>query len=71
MALADLVPAIEAGTIKALYVIGADPALALADDERTRAALAKLDALVVQDSFPTDTAALADVVLAVGRGVRR
>jgi formate dehydrogenase (NADP+) alpha subunit len=64
VALADLVPAIEAGTIKALYVVGADPALALADDERTRKALAKLDVLVVQDSFPTDTAAQADVVLA-------
>ena len=60
----DLVPAIEAGTIKALYVIGADPALALPDDERTRAALSKLDALVVQDSFVSDTAALAHVVLA-------
>jgi predicted molibdopterin-dependent oxidoreductase YjgC len=61
---ADLVPAIEAGAIKALYVIGADPALALADDERTKAALAKLECLVVQDSFPTDTAAAAGVVLA-------
>jgi predicted molibdopterin-dependent oxidoreductase YjgC len=64
VALADLVPAIEAGTVKALYVVGADPALALADDERTRKALELLDVLVVQDSFPTDTAAEADVVLA-------
>jgi len=61
---ADLVPAIEAGTIKAVYVIGADPALAFAGDERTKAALGKLECLVVQDSFPTDTAALAEVVLA-------
>ncbi len=64
VAVADLVPAIEAGTIKALYVVGADPALALPGDERTREALRRLDALVVQDSFPTDTAAEADVVLA-------
>jgi formate dehydrogenase alpha subunit len=64
VALADLVQAIEAGTIKALYVVSADPALGLADDERTRKALAKLDALVVEDSFMTDTAAMADVVLA-------
>jgi predicted molibdopterin-dependent oxidoreductase YjgC len=64
VALADLVPAMEAGTIKALYVIGADPALALAGDERSKAALAKLEALVVQDSFPTDTAAGAHVLLA-------
>jgi predicted molibdopterin-dependent oxidoreductase YjgC len=64
VAVAGLVPAIEAGTIKALYVVGADPALALADDERTRKALAGLDVLVVQDAFPTDTVAEADVVLA-------
>ncbi len=64
LALVDLVPAIEAGSVKALYVVGADPVLALADDERTRKALARLDALVVQDSFLTDTAAEADVVLA-------
>jgi formate dehydrogenase (NADP+) alpha subunit len=64
MSLSDLVSGIEAGAIKALYVVGADPALALPDDERTRKALAMLDALVVQDSFPTDTAAKAGVVLA-------
>jgi predicted molibdopterin-dependent oxidoreductase YjgC len=64
LALAGLISAIEAGTVKALYVVGADPALALPDDERTRKALAQLDVLVVQDSFPTDTAAQADVVLA-------
>ncbi len=61
---AELVSAIESGSIKALYVIGADPALALPDDARTRAALAKLECLMVQDSFPTDTAASAGVFLA-------
>jgi formate dehydrogenase (NADP+) alpha subunit len=64
VSIGDLVPAIEAGSVKALYVVGADPALALPDDERIRKALALLDALVVQDSFPTDTAAEAAVVLA-------
>jgi formate dehydrogenase major subunit len=44
-------------------VVGADPALALADEQRVRRALDKLDVLVVQDSFPSDTAELADVVL--------
>ena len=38
--------------------------LALPDDERSRKALELLDVLVVQDSFPTDTAAVAGVVLA-------
>jgi predicted molibdopterin-dependent oxidoreductase YjgC len=61
---ADLIAAIEAGTVKAVYAVGADLALALPDEERVRKALDGLDVLVVQDSFPTDTSAHADVVLA-------
>ncbi|MFZ1508356.1 MAG: NADH-quinone oxidoreductase subunit NuoG [Anaerolineae bacterium] len=49
-----------AGGVKALYVMGADPA---ADSAAARAALAKLDFLVVQDIFLSETANLADVVL--------
>jgi formate dehydrogenase alpha subunit len=59
----DIVTAIEAGGITALYVVGADPALAIADEKRVRAALQKLELLVVEDSFPSDTAQYADVVL--------
>ena len=61
--LAEIVPAIEAGELSALYVVGADPALALANERRTRKALDDVGFLVVQDSFLTDTAAYADVVL--------
>ncbi len=61
--LADLIPAIERGTLKALYVVGADPVLAMPDYERTLAALKRLELLVVQDAFLTDTAELAHVVL--------
>ena len=59
----DVVAGIEAGDISVLYVVGADPALALADEKRVKAALQKLDLLIVEDSFPSDTAQLADVVL--------
>ncbi len=48
------------GTVKALYVLGADPA---ADYPSSRAALEELELLVVQDLFLTETAKLADVVL--------
>jgi NADH-quinone oxidoreductase chain G len=48
------------GGVKALYVLGADPA---ADSAAAAAALAKLDFLVVQDLFLSETASLADVVL--------
>ncbi|MEM7128573.1 MAG: NADH-quinone oxidoreductase subunit NuoG [Chloroflexota bacterium] len=46
--------------LKALYIMGANPASERAD---WAAALEKLDFLVVQDLFLTETAALADVVL--------
>jgi len=61
--LTEIVPAIEAGDLSVLYVVGADPALALADERMTRKALDGVEFLVVQDSFLTDTAAYADVIL--------
>lgn len=65
LGLTEIVPAIEAGRIRGLYVVGTDPALAWADEARTRAALERLEVLVVQDAFPTATVAMADVVLPV------
>jgi predicted molibdopterin-dependent oxidoreductase YjgC len=50
-----------AGGVKALYVMGADPARHLA--EQRAGALDALDFLVVQDMFLTETAMRADVVL--------
>ncbi|MBN1632036.1 MAG: molybdopterin-dependent oxidoreductase [Thermoleophilia bacterium] len=61
--LSGMITAIESGEIDALYVVGADPALALADERRVRKALEKVGFLVVQDSFLSDTAQYADVVL--------
>ena len=46
-----------------LYVVGEDPLLSCPDGERVTRALQKLDLLVVQDAFMTDTALAADVVL--------
>ncbi len=60
---AEMISGIESGDIAALYVVGADPALAIPDEKRARAALEKVDFLVVEDSFPSDTARYADVVL--------
>ncbi len=59
----DIMEAAGAGVIKGLYVVGANPALANPDLASTRRALAALDHLVVQDLFPTETAAFADVIL--------
>lgn len=51
------------GDIRGLYVFGEDPAIADANIGHAQKALRKIDFLVVQDIFLTDTAKLADVVL--------
>ena len=55
--------AMEAGELRACYVIGENPADSEADVGHARKLLAGLDILVVQDIFLTRTAEMADVVL--------
>ncbi|MFG1235661.1 molybdopterin-dependent oxidoreductase [Xanthobacter autotrophicus DSM 597] len=59
----EMLDAARRGTIRGLYVVGGNPAMANPDLAATRAALASLDHLVVQDIFPTETTAFADVIL--------
>ncbi|WP_404379634.1 formate dehydrogenase subunit alpha [Caenispirillum salinarum] len=59
----EIMHAAHAGRIKGLYVMGENPAMSDPDLEHTRASLASLDHMVVQDIFLTETAMLADVVL--------
>ena len=54
----------EKGNLKALYVMGSNPVRELPRPERTRAALARLDILAVQDIFHTETTETAHAVLA-------
>jgi formate dehydrogenase alpha subunit len=51
------------GEIKTMYIVGENPIMSEPDSNHTRQALQKLDFLVVQDIFPTETAVLADVLL--------
>ena len=51
------------GAIKGMYILGENPAMSDPDVDHARAALAKLDHLVVQDIFLTETANYADVIL--------
>jgi predicted molibdopterin-dependent oxidoreductase YjgC len=51
------------GEIKAMYIVGENPLMSEPDSAHTREALQKLDFLVIQDIFPTESVALADVVL--------
>ena len=59
----EITEAIHADTIRGLYIMGENPAMSDPDVSHARAALAKLEHLVVQDIFMTETAAFADVVL--------
>ena len=61
--LSRMFEAMEHGDLRALYVIGENPADSEADGTRARRLLEGLDVLVVQDMFLTRTAELADVVL--------
>jgi len=51
------------GRIRGMYIMGENPAMSDPDLAHARAAMAKLEHMVVQDIFLTETAYLADVVL--------
>ncbi|WP_287124600.1 formate dehydrogenase subunit alpha [Chromohalobacter sp.] len=59
----EIMNAIAAGTIKGMYILGENPAMSDPDLDHARDALAKLEHLVVQDLFVTETAQFADVIL--------
>ena len=59
----EIMDAIHDGDIQGMYILGENPAMSDPDVEHARAALAKLDHLVVQDIFLTETANYADVIL--------
>ncbi|MCG8356088.1 MAG: formate dehydrogenase subunit alpha, partial [Kiloniellales bacterium] len=59
----EIINAIIADEIKAMYIMGENPAMSDPDQAHAREALAKLEHLVVQDIFLTETAWQADVVL--------
>ena len=52
-----------AGALKGMYIMGENPVLSDPDQAHAIQALQRLELLVVQDIFLTETAALADVVL--------
>ncbi len=66
--LSGMFDAMERGELKALYVIGENPANSEADAHRTMKLLQGLDLLVVQDMLMTKTAELADVVFPAAAG---
>jgi len=65
LTLMEIMAAAGSGAIKALYIMGENPLLSDPDLQHVAKELQKLDLLVVQDIFMTETARLADVVLPV------
>ena len=63
MTLMEMLKAADAGKLKALYIMGYDPAESLPGTRFVQEALGKLEMLVVQDIFMSETARMADVVL--------
>ncbi len=59
----EIMDAVHEGEIRGMYIMGENPAMSDPDQDHARAALAKLEHLVVQDIFLTETAWFADVVL--------
>ena len=59
----EIIDAIHNNTIRSMYIMGENPAMSDPNLNHARAALAKLEHLVVQDIFLTETAMFADVIL--------
>ncbi|MCH4812135.1 formate dehydrogenase subunit alpha [Vreelandella neptunia] len=59
----EIMDAIHAGLVRGMYILGENPAMSDPDLHHARAALGKLEHLVVQDLFVTETAQFADVIL--------
>ncbi|MEA3384253.1 MAG: molybdopterin-dependent oxidoreductase, partial [Campylobacterota bacterium] len=58
----QIIEAIERDEIKALWVTATNPLVSFPDQNRLRKAFKKLDILVVQDAFMSETAQTADVI---------
>ncbi len=59
----EIMNAAHDGVVRGMYIMGENPAMSDPDAHHVRDALAKLDHLVVQDLFLTETAFYADVFL--------
>jgi len=59
----EMIPAAAEGRIRALYILAENPATSDPDSNHARHCLESCDFIVLQDIFPTETAAYADVLL--------
>lgn len=63
MTVTEIIPGIETGKIKALYILGEDPVMSDPNSSHIRHCLEMCDFVVLQEIFPSETARYADVLL--------
>jgi len=59
----EIIPGVLEGKTHAVYILGEDPIMSDPDTHHIRECLEKLDFLVLQEIFPSETSAYADVLL--------
>jgi len=59
----EMFNAASKGKVRSMYVMGADPIMSEPDTTKVKKAISKLDFLIVQDIFMSNTAQYADVIL--------
>jgi formate dehydrogenase alpha subunit len=63
MTVTEMIPAAGEGKVKALYILGEDPVVSDPDSNHIRHCLETCDFIVLQEIFPTESSAYADVLL--------
>ncbi len=63
MTVTEMMPAALEGTLKALYILGEDPVMSDPDSSHIRHCLKTCEFIVLQEIFPSETSAYADVLL--------
>jgi len=63
LTLTEMIPACEDGRVRALYILGEDPVMSDPNTSHIRHCLEKCEFLVLQEIFPSETSAFADILL--------
>jgi predicted molibdopterin-dependent oxidoreductase YjgC len=71
MNILEIIKAASEGSIKCLYVTGENIAVSAGNSDRVTEALNKVDFLVVQELFMTETALLADLILPAASSIEK
>jgi predicted molibdopterin-dependent oxidoreductase YjgC len=59
----EMIESVRQGSVRALYILGEDPAMTEPDSNHARECMARAELIVLQEIFDSETAAYADVLL--------